>query len=88
MLNGNSTEELIIIQSALYSLEYNRGTLIDHVNYVMDTCKDIRIGRAKFHCSHEMCENTIYENGLCRVHWYKHEKKRAHGFILKDGSSF
>lgn len=87
MLNGNATDELIIFQSALYSLENNQGTLIDHVNFVMDTCRDVHVGSAKYHCSHEDCQNTIYDGGLCRVHWFKSEKKRLRGFKMHDGDA-
>lgn len=72
----DTTEEKILFNAALFSLAHNTGTLSDHVNFVVDTRSGVKASHDKYFCSFDCCENTIYQDGLCRVHWYKSEKRK------------
>lgn len=83
MLNGGTSEEKLIFQEALFSLENNKSySLIDHINYVIDNVKPLRMGAAKYHCKELDCVNTIYDiqTSLCTKHFRLHDRARARGW--------
>lgn len=86
MIATNVTDELILFNAALFSLENNQGTLIDHIRFVAETCGGVKVAHDRYFCSEDCCENTIYQDGRCRVHWYKFEKQRTRGFKLSNGN--